>query len=242
MNVQNVLLRANIDYIYKSIENSCGQELAKKRIDEYRKLLKTNPVYNPEKIVICAENIDEKAFEFDYSIVENISVHLFDKIDILVKKIPTYEETLVVDFNQEFIYGQSIAFESWKKLLGYDISDVSIEAYGINACAYAIFDEITSAGVKYEAVRDTVQVTSGQYVTVNTSDIVNCFEEKSEEDFFYDILEQNKNAIANDEYLSKLVYSLREDIQTKNKNILDELLSMEKHNLKSKSIRMMVRL
>lgn len=131
--------------------------------DSYSNMLSIKENLNSDNYIICIKHIDF----FDGEKTEFFDASMISKTDLLTKKSPR-SATGTELFKNPDDYAILSAFEfcPWKEILGWNVPDACVTAYGIDNVAMAILDEMTFFGLEEEATAERAEEESQKLVEI----------------------------------------------------------------------------
>ena len=119
--------------------------------NSYNKILSIKENYDPDKYTICMKYIDF----MDGVKTEYFDASMISKTDLLTKKSPR-SATGIELFKNPDDYAILRAFEfcPWSDIIGWNVPDACVTAYGVDNVAMAILDEMTFSGLEEEATAE----------------------------------------------------------------------------------------
>lgn len=117
----------------------------------YTKMLSIKENSDTDKYIICIKRIDF----FDGEKTEFFDASMISKTDLLTKKSPR-SATGIELFKNPDDYAILRAFEfcPWRDIIGWNVPNACVTAYGIDNIAMAILDEMTFFGLEEEATEE----------------------------------------------------------------------------------------
>lgn len=119
--------------------------------DSYTNMLSIKENPNSDNYIICVKHID-----FDNGVkTEYFDASMISKIDLLTKKSPRSASGIeLFKHPDDFAILRAFEFCPWKEILGWNVPDACVTAYGIDNVAMAILDEMTFFGLEEEATAE----------------------------------------------------------------------------------------
>lgn len=154
---------ANINSYFKIRKDSTEEEkqalrkIYAVRVQESaKKMLTIDAVEDPTRIIKCVWFCDPfVSASCGHKYRMDVTMHRLEDLlnkEILIcdYEVEDFGYITEEEYNRKYIKSYGIGFVPWNELLGYAVASASVSAYGKEACAEAIFDEMTLFGLTQE--------------------------------------------------------------------------------------------
>lgn len=146
--------------VYNKTKTEAEKEEMKNRLSDrlnacFINMLNIEPILDSDSILYCTleTRLDEEDSYFDASLVY--------RKDLAEKEIPytnfdddTREFLSFSEYEKKYIQSYAFEFKPWAEILGSQVAEASIEAYGAEMVCLAIFNEMTFFGADQEAAAE----------------------------------------------------------------------------------------
>ena len=129
------------------------QEYESDIMESFEEMLSLIPDGESDWIIICVYQTDLEYMDNCY-----ISASGIKKQDLKTKEIFSFDPDITVDedtYSNEYIQSYGLEFMDWSEVLAMEVGQGSIDKYGMNECAEAIYREMTFCGMFYDEQRMT---------------------------------------------------------------------------------------
>lgn len=129
------------------------QEYTDDIIASFDEMLSLIPDDESDWVVICVYQTDLEYLDNCFLNVSGIKKH-----DLKSKDIYIFDPDIEVDeitYADKYIQSYALEFTDWNEILAMEVGQGSIDKYGLNECAEAIYREMTFCGMFYDDHRTT---------------------------------------------------------------------------------------
>ena len=118
-------------------------------LEIFEQILSIKPAQCPDDLIVCVRYAE---WPSDEAGGRYMDASLYRKEDVAGKQIKTGDGD-----GERYVHGYSFELAGWPEILGTEVAHASLERYGLDACAQAIYHDMTFFGCRMEQREECIK-------------------------------------------------------------------------------------